>query len=54
MLRCSPQTRSDHGTDNDRCFSLPSKHITEFRSLIENLVKTDSHEIDEHEFCDWP
>ena len=40
-----------HSADHDGRFGLAAEHVTELRRLVENLVKTHAHEVDEHELA---
>ena len=54
MLRGSAETGAVHGAHDQRRHRLASKHVAELGGLVENLIETNSHEIDEHQLHDRP
>src|ERR1700722_15043402 len=50
VLSCGTKARAKHGANYHWSHRLASENITEFRRLIENLVKANSQEIDKHKF----
>src|SRR5437773_5840426 len=49
MLRRSPQTRADHGANHQGTHGFAAEHIPELGRLVEDLIETDAHKINEHE-----
>ena len=40
---------ADHRADHDRGLGLAAEHVLELGGLVEDLVETDAHEVDEHQ-----
>ncbi len=49
VLGRSTETGTDHGADHHRGFGLAAEHVAELGRLVEDLVKTHPHEVDEHQ-----
>ncbi len=54
MLGGGAETGADHGADHYRGFRLAPEHVAEFCRLIKDLVETDAHEVNEHQFGNGP
>ena len=54
VLRRRAETGAVHGADDHRGHRLAAEHVAELGGLIEDLVETDAHEIDEHQVGDRP
>jgi hypothetical protein len=54
MLGGGAKSSADHAANDDRRRGLASEHIAKFCGLVEDLVETHAHEIDEHQLGHRP
>ena len=52
VLGRGPKACSDHRADDHRHLSLAAKHVTQFGTLVEDLIKAYTQEVNEHQFRD--
>ena len=49
VLAGGPNPGAIHGAHDQRRHRLAAEHVAEFGGLVEDLIETDTHEINEHE-----
>src|SRR3984885_15912350 len=50
MLCRGAEARAYHGANHNRRNRLTAEHVTKLCRLVINLIETDAHEIDKHQF----
>ena len=50
MLCGGAEARAYHGANHQRRNRLTAEHVTKFGGLVIDLIETDAHEIDKHQF----